>query len=192
MRGGPEARRCSRGARLGAEEPRFCRAEPRRGKLLLGVLRRDHFLVRPLAESRVCTTASVAAHTMYEQPSPFELHEPEGVVDFAQAQFTQADARTVRVGGATMHAPTGAHRLQLEGARCVGYGSFVLAGVRDPQVIANLVAIEDSVRVLPFDRARAIKVTLPRTSGARGSGSIGDRDVYGAQQHAPLAGLVID
>ena len=31
---------------------------------------------------------------MYEQPGPFELHEPEGVVDLADARFTQLDART--------------------------------------------------------------------------------------------------
>lgn len=113
---------------------------------LLGVLRRDHFLVRPLAQARVCTPASVAAHTMYEQPSPFELHEPEGVVDLAAAQFTQVDARTVRVEGASLRAPEGPQRLKLEGARRVGYRSFVLAGIRDPQVIANLDRIEETVR----------------------------------------------
>lgn len=113
---------------------------------MMGVLRRDHFLVRPLARSRTCTPASVAAHTMYEQPSPFELHEPEGVVDLADAQFTQVDDRTVRVEGAAMRPRTGPMRLKLEGARRVGYRSFVLAGVRDPQVIASLDAIESTVR----------------------------------------------
>lgn len=112
---------------------------------LLGILRRDHFLVRPLSDARVCTTASVAAHTMYEQPSPFELHEPEGVVDLAGARFTQLDARTVRVEGAVMR-PTARRRLKLEGARRVGFRSFVLGGIRDPQVIAHLPNIEETVR----------------------------------------------
>lgn len=113
---------------------------------LMGVLRDDHFLVRPLGAARVCTPASVAAHTMYEQPSPFELHEPEGTVDLGAASFTQHDARTVRVEGAVMRAPVGPRRLKLEGARRVGFRSFVLAGIRDPGVIANLDAIEASVR----------------------------------------------
>lgn len=66
------------------------------------------------------------------------------------------------------------------------------AGVLTPAAVAALYRVPPStVRVIPFDRVRAIKVTLPRTSGARGSGSVGDRDVYGAQQHAPLAALVI-
>lgn len=66
------------------------------------------------------------------------------------------------------------------------------SGVLAPPAIAALYRVPAaSVRVIPFDRVRAIKVTLPRTAGARGSGSAGDRDVYGAQQHAPLAGLVV-
>lgn len=113
---------------------------------LLGTLRRDHFLVRPLNPARVCTPASVAAHTMYEQPSPFELHEPEGVVDLAGAHFEQVDAQTVRVAGAVMRTRSGPGRLKLEGARRVGFRSFVLAGIRDPGVIASLDAIETTVR----------------------------------------------
>jgi hypothetical protein len=42
---------------------------------------------------------------------------------------------------------------------------------------------ENEVAVLPFEPALAVKITLPRDVM---SGDIGDRDVYGAQQHAPL------
>lgn len=67
------------------------------------------------------------------------------------------------------------------------------AGVLEPARIAQRYGVPAaSVRVIPFERVRAIKVTLPRTSGARGSGSAGDRDVYGAQQHGPLATLVVE
>ncbi|MFY4777112.1 DUF4387 domain-containing protein [Metabacillus sp. RGM 3146] len=34
-----------------------------------------------------------------------------------------------------------------------------------------------------FDQARGIKITIARETP---SGTVGDRDVYGAQQHAPL------
>ena len=37
-----------------------------------------------------------------------------------------------------------------------------------------------------FDPGKALKVTLVRPVG---SGGVGDTDVYGAQQHAPLLGL---
>lgn len=45
---------------------------------------------------------------------------------------------------------------------------------------------ENEVAVLPFAPALAIKITLPRDVM---SGDVGDRDVYGAQQHAPLLDL---
>lgn len=59
--------------------------------------------------------------------------------------------------------------------------------------IARRYAIAESdVALIPFERVLAIKITIPRRWGSRGSGSTGDRDVYGAQQHGPLVDLVID
>ena len=51
---------------------------------------------------------------------------------------------------------------------------------------------EADVALIPFERVRAIKITIPRRWGSRGIGSAGDRDVYGAQQHGPLVDLEID
>jgi len=120
---------------------------------LLGVLRSDHFLVRPLAPQRVCTAESVAAHTMYEQGDPLWLHEPEGRVDMRDAQFEQVDAHTVRVRGSRF-IPTPQLMIKLEGARRSGYRAFTLAGVRDSGVIANLDVIEATVR-------RAVRDNMP-------------------------------
>lgn len=50
---------------------------------------------------------------------------------------------------------------------------------------------ESEVAVIAFERVHAIKITIPRRWGARGSGSAGDRDVYGAQQHGPIVDLEI-
>ena len=59
--------------------------------------------------------------------------------------------------------------------------------------IARRYAIaETDVALIPFERVLAIKITIPRRWGSRGSGSMGDRDVYGAQQHGPLVELEID
>ncbi|HTH98362.1 MAG TPA: DUF4387 domain-containing protein [Stellaceae bacterium] len=61
-----------------------------------------------------------------------------------------------------------------------------------PAAIAPLYGVPGQlVNVIPFDRVRAIKITFPRQSGERGSGSAFDRDVYGAQQHGPLAEVEI-
>ena len=66
------------------------------------------------------------------------------------------------------------------------------SGVLTPAAIANLYGLRaEDIRVVDYPKAKAIKVTLPRLWGSRGAGSPGDRDVYGAQQHAPLLSLVI-
>ena len=72
------------------------------------------------------------------------------------------------------------------------YDRVVGSGVLSSRVIAPLYQVEEAlVRVMPFERVRAIKITIPRTTGERGSGSAFDRDVYGAQQHGPLVDLRI-
>src|SRR5918998_1619705 len=91
---------------------------------LLGVIRRDHFLVRPLHPERVCTPDSVAAHTLYEQGNPTVLYEPEGVVDLREAEFEQVDRQTVRVSGSRFLPAARRLRIKLEGARRVGFRAF--------------------------------------------------------------------
>jgi hypothetical protein len=50
--------------------------------------------------------------------------------------------------------------------------------------VASLYQVAASaVAVIPYPAGRAIKITLPRGIMA---GDPGDKDVYGAQQHAPL------
>lgn len=46
----------------------------------------------------------------------------------------------------------------------------------------------NAVIITPYPSALAIKITLPRQEAA---GSPGDRDVYGAQQHAPLLEVAV-
>ncbi|UFN47112.1 DUF1446 domain-containing protein [Roseomonas sp. OT10] len=112
---------------------------------LLGIIRSDHFLVRPLAEHRICTPDSVAAHTMYEQGDPLVLYEPEGRVDLREAVFEQVDRQTVRVSGSRF-IPTPKLQIKLEGARLAGYRAFTIAGIRDGAVIGSLPVIEETVR----------------------------------------------
>ncbi len=47
---------------------------------------------------------------------------------------------------------------------------------------------ENEVRVIAYEPAQAVKITIPRDVM---SGDPGDRDVYGAQQHAPLLEIEI-
>ena len=57
-------------------------------------------------------------------------------------------------------------------------------GVLGPELFARLYGVEAAdVLFTVYDAAYAFKATLPRLVPA---GDIGDTDVYGAQQHAPL------
>ncbi len=71
------------------------------------------------------------------------------------------------------------------------YERFRDARIFTPALVASLyrVPVTDVVGVVAFDPAKAIKATIVRPIP---SGAIGERDVYGAQQHAPLLGLVFD
>jgi hypothetical protein len=58
-----------------------------------------------------------------------------------------------------------------------------------PAVLAKLYNVSPGeITVTAYQAARAIKIAMPRTIV---SGSPGDHDVYGAQQHVPLLDLEI-
>jgi hypothetical protein len=62
-------------------------------------------------------------------------------------------------------------------------------GVLGPALFARLYNVpEDSILFTPFPAGNAFKATLPRLVS---SGDVGDTDVYGAQQHAPLLDVEI-
>lgn len=63
------------------------------------------------------------------------------------------------------------------------------SGVLTETLIADLYSVsQNEVSIIPYDVAKAIKITVPRLVP---SGSFGDTDIYGAQQHAPLLNIEI-
>jgi hypothetical protein len=70
------------------------------------------------------------------------------------------------------------------------YERVVKANIFTEENICKLYNIkkEDICNIVFFDRAMGIKVTTNRKVS---SGTCGDRDVYGAQQHAPLLDVLI-
>ena len=65
------------------------------------------------------------------------------------------------------------------------------ADVINKEVIAKLYQIpeEDVLSIVYFPNAKAIKATIVRPLA---SGALGERDVYGAQQHAPLVNFTFE
>ena len=62
------------------------------------------------------------------------------------------------------------------------------AGVFNKELIAKLyrIPVDQVLSIVSFAPAKAVKATIVRPMP---SGALGERDVYGAQQHAPLMNL---
>jgi hypothetical protein len=132
----------------------LCAEPSSAGDAILGTLRRDGFVVEPLNAARRCTELSVAAHTLYEKSHPYRLPGPGGVTDLAACTFRQIDERAVEVKGSRFE-PSSRYTVKLEGAELVAWRTVVIAGVRDPGMIARLDAIEREVVAIArnyFDR----------------------------------------
>ncbi|MCE1157453.1 MAG: DUF4387 domain-containing protein [Spirochaetia bacterium] len=72
--------------------------------------------------------------------------------------------------------------------RTEDFERFSSMNIIDKTLIARLYKIDKNqvLSIVKFPQAKAIKATIVRPCG---SGDLGERDVYGAQQHAPLMNL---
>jgi hypothetical protein len=120
-------------------------AYPRHGSdSLLGVIDRESFTVEPPNPDKICSVASVAAHSLYERSDPYRLALPGGAIDLTATTFEQATPRAVRVRG-TRFVPA-PYTLKLEGVRRAGYRTITVAGMRDPILISQIDAYLENVR----------------------------------------------
>mgnify|MGYP001292118127 CR=1 FL=1 len=70
------------------------------------------------------------------------------------------------------------------------FDALLAAPAFSPAAIGRLYGVSpEQVRIHPFRKIRTVKVTFPRPGAS--SGAPGDRDVYGSQQHFPLADLEV-
>ncbi len=114
------------------------------GDAMFGRLRGDGFVVEPLNPARRCTEVSVAAHTLYEKSHPYLLPGPGGTTDLSACTFRQVNDRAVEVRGSRF-LPSPAYTVKLEGAELAGYRTIVVAGIRDPVMVAELGSTEQAV-----------------------------------------------
>lgn len=129
------------------------------GRNVMGYLRRDHFEIEPLNPAERCTTASVAAHTLYEKTHPFLLAGPGGTLDLSHCRYEQVTDRRVRVSGSRFE-PSRQYTVKLEGAKTSGWRSIFIAGARDPIFIGQIDRILDAV----FKATRAYFAEVPPES----------------------------
>jgi hypothetical protein len=104
---------------------------------MLGTLDGDGFEVEPLRPDYRCTPQSVASHALYETADPYRLPEPSGTLLLHDAQYEAVSDRAVRVRRSRFEAAA-RYTNKIEGVRQVGYSTVLIAGVRDPYILAEL------------------------------------------------------
>jgi len=122
------------GAKI-AECGAFCTTQPKSGVIALEV-DADGFSVWPLAAEAACTPHSVSAHMLYENADPMRLYEPGGALHVHSAKYNSIDQRSVRVTGSKW-VTNKQYTVKLEGARCVGYQSTLMAVLREARYVEN-------------------------------------------------------
>ena len=69
------------------------------------------------------------------------------------------------------------------------YERVIKSGMLTKKLISKLYHVdEENISIIDYPAAYAVKITIPRRVI---SGDIGDTDIYGAQQHAPLLNVEI-
>ncbi len=96
---------------------------------MFAVIRGDGFTVSPPNPRLRCTPVSVAAHSLYENPSPYYFTEPSGTVDTTACHDDPEGDRGVRVTSTQFH-PAERYTVKLEGAALAAYQSLAIAGIR--------------------------------------------------------------
>lgn len=118
--------------------------EPGGRDAMLAELGPEDFILESMNPRLKATPTSVAAHALYEQANPWEVEEPEGVLDLRHARYEAIDANRTRVSGARFY-PRESPTFKVEAATRVGARAVLLAGVSDPRLIACIGEVLDQV-----------------------------------------------
>ena len=120
-----------------------CTSNPRGGGVIVSI-DDDGFTVEPLELTSACTPLSVAAHMIYENANPNRMREPSGTLDVSAATYEPLDDRRVRVTGSTFTREP--YTNKLEGAGVIGFQSMAIAGIREPEILAEIGLWSDTLR----------------------------------------------
>jgi hypothetical protein len=121
---------------------------------MLAWVKPDGFDVEPCNPAQSCTPISIAAHTMYENESPYLLVEPSGTLDTRNCSFASMNGRRATVTGSAF-VPAPRYSVKLEAARLIGYRTFCIGVSRDPVLIAESDQYVDRVRTAVATRVAA-------------------------------------
>lgn len=106
----------------------------------LATVRDDSFDITPLDPRSVCTSVSVAAHTLYEKTRPDVLVGPGGTLDLHATTYEELDdGRSVRVRGAKfIPVKESEYTIKLEAGKLNGFFSIFMGGFRDVILLSQI------------------------------------------------------
>lgn len=162
----------------------------------MATIRRDGFRIEAMHPDRTCTAASVSSHALYERGDPWETRGPGYTLDLRSCQYRADSDGGVEVSGTALHVRP--LTVKVEGVTCVGYRTFVIAGIRDPIEIAS---IDETLREVERLAEEAFPREWPGVLGLRfiqygarpslGRASSGQMKRFRSAETTDL-GLVID
>lgn len=112
-------------------------ADPGGRDAMLATIRDDHFELESMNPNRRCTPVSVASHSLYEQPNPFEVVEPGGRLELSDCRYEALDDRRTKVTG-SQWVKSPKYTIKLEGVESIGYRCFSLGAIRCPIAVAQM------------------------------------------------------
>jgi len=111
---------------------------------IFGILKDDHFIVKPINPKQKCTIGSVLSHSFYERADPFFERMPGGALNIANAKYEQIDEETVKISNSEWIEED--YTIKLEGVKSIGFRSISLMGVRNPSTIKVLDTLTERVK----------------------------------------------
>lgn len=153
-------------------------------------LSEDAFILEPGSLDRKCTVDRVAAHTLYEQSSPFYIVEPDGVADLRESEYEQIDDRSVKVTKSKF-SPAETKTIKIEGSKLAGYRSVCIAGSNEQLFIDSLEEIITNTRQHVADNLFGAASTDDYTLNIRVYGGNKD-DAENIDMACAKVGIVID
>jgi Acyclic terpene utilisation family protein AtuA len=135
---------------------------PVEGSPVLATVRDDHFIVEATKKDVICDISSVAGITLHENPDPWSVHQPTGAISTKNARYEAVDGKVVVRNSEYTAAVEPS--VKLEGASLAGYRSIVIAGIRDPRLLARLDEFLQNYNDLAHRIAHALSVSAEEYS----------------------------
>lgn len=109
---------------------------PADGSPVLATIDDDGFTIEPMRAGSRCTVRTVSSLTMHENPDPYRVAQPSGVIDTSDCRYERIGDTAVRVSGSRFEITPPS--VKLEGARRIGHRAVAILGMRDPRLLARL------------------------------------------------------